>query len=187
METTIKNKTQWFDKRLKIWYVYDHNRIIERVHYSGEPVSGISITNDRPDQKYTVTGKRKLTHYLANKDILAEFYKSREQDRMTKKFALMMELLVYRVTQMPNFKDYSYNDDFRSESMLVIVSHWRNFDPDKGTGDPNPFAYFTQCVKNASIGVINREKKQQLVRDKLLLSSGQNASHSAMSNTELFG
>ena len=44
-----------------------------------------------------------------------------------------------------------------------------NFDPEKSK---NPFAYFTQIIYYAFIRRIQKEKKQQLVKQKLIANAG---------------
>ena len=44
-----------------------------------------------------------------------------------------------------------------------------NFDPSKSK---NPFAYFTQIIYYAFIRRIQKEKKQQLVKSRLIVNSG---------------
>jgi len=67
----------------------------------------------------------------------------------------------------------TYNDDMQAYAMLMLVRTWNSFDPKKSQ---NPFAFFTQCIKNSFIQYLNQEKRHRNIRDELLLDQGLNAS-----------
>lgn len=68
----------------------------------------------------------------------------------------------------------SYNEDMQGYAMMMLVRTWKSFDPEKSQ---NPFAFFTQCIKNSFIQLLNQEKKQRSLRDTMLVSSGLCPSH----------
>ena len=69
----------------------------------------------------------------------------------------------------PNFINYTYRDDMISDGIENCLQYMSNFNPEKSN---NPFAYFTQIIYYAFIRRIQKEKKQQDVKAKLIASSG---------------
>ena len=69
----------------------------------------------------------------------------------------------------PNFINYTYRDDMISDGIENCLQYMDNFDPEKSK---NPFAYFTQIIYYAFIRRIQKEKKQQDVKAKLIATSG---------------
>lgn len=112
---------------------------------------------------------KKKTNYLNNKDLLHEVIKSKEQGEMTNKLATMLQLLTTKYAKKGNFSGYSYNDDMQAYAMLMLVRTWKSFDPEKSN---NPFAFFTQCIKNSFIQYLNQEKRQRDIRDEKLVNEG---------------
>ncbi|MGZ8924655.1 MAG: hypothetical protein ACXW2E_02105 [Nitrososphaeraceae archaeon] len=111
--------------------------------------------------------------YLNNKELLAAVKDSREQGKMTDKLARMLQLLCARYANKGNFVNYSYNSDMQSYAIMMLVRTWTGFNPNKSN---NPFAFFTQCIKNSFIQYLNQEKRQRNVRDMLLVNQGLNPS-----------
>ena len=114
------------------------------------------------------------TVYLNNKELLIEIKVAKEQGRMTDKLAAMLQLLCARYARKGNFVNYSYNNDMQSYAMLMLVKTWNSFNPDKGS---NPFAFFTQCIKNSFRQYLNHEKKHRDIRDAELINQGLNPSY----------
>ena len=69
----------------------------------------------------------------------------------------------------PNFINYTYRDDMISDGIENCLQYMDNFDPEKSK---NPFAYFTQIIYYAFIRRIQKEKKQMLVKQKLIQNVG---------------
>ena len=121
------------------------------------------------NNKTTKTPRKRKTNYLNNKDFLAEVIKSKENDEITPKLARMFQLLTAKYGKHPWYSGYTYNEDMQGYALLMLVKTWRAFKPEKSS---NPFAFFTQCVKNSFKQYKLYEKKQQDVRDKLLVNQG---------------
>lgn len=119
----------------------------------------------------TAAGK---TIYLNNKELLAEVKKSKKKGQMSDVLARMLQLLCSKYAKKGNFINYSYNEDMQAYAMMMLVRTWGSFDSDKGS---NPFAFFTQCIKNSFIQYLNQEKRQRDVRDVLLIDQGLNPSY----------
>jgi DNA-directed RNA polymerase specialized sigma subunit len=116
----------------------------------------------------------KKRNYLNNKDLLAEIIKSKKEGQMSDKLARMLQMLCARYGSRGNFANYTYNEDMQAYAMYMLVRTWSSFNPEKSN---NPFAFFTQCVKNSFIQYLNQEKRQRVVRDELLVDSGYNPSY----------
>lgn len=120
------------------------------------------------------TPKKKKTNYLNNRDLLAEVIKSKENGQMTDKLARMLMMLCKRYASRGNFANYSYNEDMQGYALQQLCNTWNNFDPAKSS---NPFAFFTQCVKNSFIQYLNQEKRERKRKDSLLIEYGFNPSY----------
>ena len=132
--------------------------------------------------------KKKATqHYVDNKKFLAAMVIHKEKvnkaiedngikyDKLLHKpdvtiyigecFLKIANHLSYR----PNFINYTYRDDMISDGIENCLQYMNNFNPEKST---NPFAYFTQIIYYAFIRRIQKEKKQSLVKQKLIANAG---------------
>jgi hypothetical protein len=65
----------------------------------------------------------------------------------------------------PNFINYTYRDEMISDGIENCLQYCSNFNPEKSN---NPFAYFTQIIYYAFIRRIQKEKKQQHVKHKII-------------------
>lgn len=117
----------------------------------------------------------KKKNYLNNKDLLAQVMASKAQGSMTNLLAHMLQTLCRRYAKKGNFANYTYNDDMQGYAMMMVVKTWNSFDPKKSS---NPFAFFTQCIKNSFIQFLNLEKRQRNIKDDMLIRSGLNPSYS---------
>ena len=116
----------------------------------------------------------KKRNYLNNRDLLAQVMLSKEQEKMTDELAKMLQMLCKRYASRAQFANYTYNEDMQAYAMMMLVRTWKSFNPEKSN---NPFAFFTQCVKNSFIQMLNQEKRQRTVRDELLVDKGMNPSY----------
>lgn len=122
-----------------------------------------------------MTAQKKPGLYLNNKDLLSEVIKSKQQQKMTDKFARMLMLLTSRYAKKGNFSGYTYNEDMQGYALMMLVRTWDSFDPSKSE---NPFAFYTQCIKNSFTQFLNQERKQRDIRDSLLVDNGMSPSYS---------
>ncbi len=121
----------------------------------------------------------KKKNYLNNKDMLVQLALSREKGRMTDELAKMFMMLSERYAKKGCYIGYSYNDDMRSHALMSLVTAWPKFNPEKSS---NPFAFFTECIKNSFNQILNSEKKQRVTRDVLLIKNGLDPSYSFSSD-----
>lgn len=69
------------------------------------------------------------------------------------------------LTSRPNFSGYSYRDEMIADAIENCVLYLDNFDPAKSS---SPFSYITQICWYASIRRIQKEKKNQYVKYKVI-------------------
>ena len=112
--------------------------------------------------------------YLSNTNLLIQLKLSHEQDRMTEELGKLLMLLVNNYAKKGCWAGYSYLDEMKGNALVLMVRYWKTFDIQRG----NPFAYFTQLTKNAFIEYLNKEKKNQTLRDELLIEKGLDPSYS---------
>ena len=94
---------------------------------------------------------------------------------MTDALARMFMLLVERYSQRANWRGYTYVDEMKGQSLLQLSQMGLQFNEARSA---NPFAYFTQALAHSFTRVLNIEKKNQNIRDEILVSQGLSPSFS---------
>lgn len=125
-------------------------------------------------EEVVVIKAKKPRNYINNKDLLIQLALSKEQDQMTNDLVKMLTTLCDRYGAKSNFGGYSYLDDMKAYAMYMLVRTWRAFKPEKSS---NPFAFFTQCIKNSFIQFLKKERIERDIRDQLLVENGLNPSY----------
>ena len=74
-------------------------------------------------------------------------------------------LISHNLGTRPNFSNYSYLGDMKSDGIENCLKYIDNFDPEKSK---NPFAYFTTIIYYAFLRRIATEKKEQYIKYKNL-------------------
>jgi len=115
------------------------------------------------------TPKKKGKYYIDRKVLMAQVIASKEKDQMSDTLAAMLTLLTKKYATSSKYAGYTFNDDMQAYAMMMLVRTWRSFKPDKSD---NPFAFYTQCIKNSFIQYLNQEKKHRNVRDVLMVKHG---------------
>ena len=124
--------------------------------------------------------KKVTQHYVDNKKFLEAMvaYKdkvnsakenNRKKPDVTNYIGECFLKIANHLSYRPNFINYTYRDDMISDGIENCLQYMNNFDPAKST---NPFAYFTQIIYYAFIRRIQKEKKQTLVKQKLIANAG---------------
>jgi len=98
---------------------------------------------------------------------------SMEHGTMTNKLAKSFMLLVEKYSMRFNWRGYTYVDEMRSQALLQLSQIGLQFDESKSQ---NPFAYYTAAIDNSFTRILNIEKKNQMIRDDLLIEIGSNPS-----------
>ena len=81
----------------------------------------------------------------------------------------MFMKLVERYSQRGNWRGYTYVDEMRGQALVQLAQIGLQFNEAKSD---NPFAYYTATVNNSFTRVLNLEKRNQSIRDDILIESG---------------
>jgi hypothetical protein len=95
--------------------------------------------------------------------------------RLTNKLGQMFIKLVERYSHRSNWRGYTYVDEMRGQALLQLSFVALKFNEAKSD---NPFAYYTAAVNNSFTGVLNSEKRNQGIRDDILIEQGHLPSYS---------
>tara|TARA_B100000674_G_C37811534_1_gene901326 strand:- start:123 stop:968 length:846 start_codon:yes stop_codon:yes gene_type:complete len=98
-----------------------------------------------------------------------------EHGSITNELGKMYLKLVDRYSQRSNWRGYTYVDEMRGQALLQLAMIGLQFNEAKSD---NPFAYYTAAVNNSFTRVLNIEKKNQNIRDDILIDSGHLPSYS---------
>jgi DNA-directed RNA polymerase specialized sigma24 family protein len=120
-------------------------------------------------------------HYVDNKKFLIAMTEYRElrikaeeegkkRPQVTNYIGECYLKIANHLSYRPNFINYTYRDDMISDGIENCLQYMDNFDPAKSK---NPFAYFTQIIYYAFIRRIQKEKKQQEVKQKMIANFGE--------------
>lgn len=88
---------------------------------------------------------------------------------ITNELGKMYLKLVERYSQRSNWRGYTYVDEMRGQALLQLAMIGLQFNEAKSD---NPFAYYTAAITNSFTRVLNIEKKNQNIRDDILIDSG---------------
>ena len=132
------------------------------------------MTTDNKPKRIRTPAKKE--HYVNNKVFLEAMIEYKDKCNKAKKrgrknppvtnyigecFLKIANHLSYR----PNFINYTFRDDMISDGIENCLQYLGNFNPKKSN---NPFAYFTQIIYYAFIRRIQKEKKQTIIKHKLI-------------------
>ena len=118
----------------------------------------------------------KSTHYVDNSKFLEELVKYKKKvteakDKNIPKPIVSNYLgecflkIATHLSYKANFINYTYRDDMISDGIEYCLVAVDKFDPEKSK---NPFAYYTQIIYFAFVRRIQKEKKQQATKYKIL-------------------
>lgn len=94
---------------------------------------------------------------------------SKDHGRITEELGKMFIKLSERYAQRSNWRGYTYIDEMRGQAILQLSQIGLQFDESKSE---NPFAYYTAAVTNSFTRILNIEKKNQNIRDDMLIENG---------------
>jgi hypothetical protein len=109
---------------------------------------------------------------------------SKDHGKMTNNLALMFMKLVDRYGHRGNWRGYTYLEEMKSQALLQLSLVGLQFDESRSE-TPNPFAYYTQTITNSFMRILNLEKKNQSIRDDMLIMAGSNPSYTRMVENEI--
>ena len=136
--------------------------------------------NNMAEEEEKVKPKQK-PHYVDNKKFLQAMTEyrnlrikaeeeSKKRPQVTNYIGECYLKIANHLSYRPNFINYTYRDDMISDGIENCLQYMDNFDPEKSK---NPFAYFTQIIYYAFIRRIQKEKKQQQVKQKMIANFGE--------------
>ena len=138
-----------------------------------------------PFKHYIIEQDEEAKTYLelSQAHVLNEVLRSHSKDgkfcdthgKITDKLAQMFMLMVYKYSQRANWRGYTYLDEMVGQALLQLSYMGLKFNEAKSN---NPFSYFTASMANSFTKILNTEKKNQNIRDDLLVDAGQNPSFS---------
>ena len=88
---------------------------------------------------------------------------------ITNKLGIMFLKLVERYSHRANWRGYTYVDEMRGQALVQLAQIGLQFNEAKSD---NPFAYYTAAVNNSFTRVLNLEKRNQTIRDDILIEQG---------------
>ena len=92
-----------------------------------------------------------------------------EHGSITNKLGTMFLKLVERYSHRANWRGYTYVDEMCGQALVQLEHIGLQFDESKSD---NPFAYYTAAVNNSFTRVLNIEKRNQTIRDDILIEQG---------------
>lgn len=122
-------------------------------------------------------------HYIIENGVAKEVGKSHskkgkfssDHGSITNKLAKMFILMTNKYAQRSNWRGYTYLDEMKGQALLQLSQMGLQFDEMQSD---NPFSYYTMSLQNSFTRVLNLEKKNQELRDDLLIDSGASPSFS---------
>ena len=123
-------------------------------------------TQKAPKGRYYVDNA-KLLQALTDHRAKVKFAKEngREKPRLPEYVGECILKIATHLTSRPNFSGYSYRDEMIADAIENCVLYLDNFDPEKSS---SPFSYITQICWYASIRRIQKEKKNQYIKYKVI-------------------
>ena len=102
--------------------------------------------------------------------------------KMTNKLAMMFMKLVEKYGRKGNWRGYTYNDEMQCQALLQLSQIGLQFDESRSE---NPFAYYTAAVTNSFTRILNTEKRNQNIRDDLLIMHGSLPSYTRQTDNDI--
>lgn len=151
-KTTGSNKTITVDTRAN---VSENRKINKYIRW----VSSIQKKNFKDTEKVRCFQEKA-------KDLIIRKSEQTPIDKENyEKFGFIIMEMVRHILTKPQFRGYTYYDDFMSDSVFKILKYLDNFNHkiiSKRSGEPvKAFAYISQIIQNSIIYIITKNKKEQ--------------------------
>ena len=130
------------------------------------------------DEQFVCVGK---SHWQGG---LHNGHFSNSHGKMSNKLALMFMKLVERYGHRGNWRGYTYIDEMKSQALLQLSQIGLQFDESR-SDTPNPFAYYTAAITNSFTRVLNIEKRNQNIRDDILMMNGATPSYTRQTEQDM--
>lgn len=119
--------------------------------------------HDYVDNKKLYT---EMLHYITElNEAKANNVPKEEWPRVSEYIGQCIYLISHNLAKKPNFANYSFKDEMIFDGIENCLMYLHNFNPDKYK---NPFAYITTIIYYAFLRRIDKEKKQQYIKHKLM-------------------
>lgn len=171
---------------------YDHIPMNPEKAETGKTEAERHIRVNFPPFQHYILKKNKLVCVLKShwKDGLSNGQFCKDHGKMTNNLALMFMKLVDRYGHRGNWRNYTYLEEMKCQALLQLSQVGLQFDESRSE-TPNPFSYLTQVITNSFMRILNIEKKNQNIRDDILIMNGASPSYTRlieheMSNNENF-
>lgn len=89
--------------------------------------------------------------------------------RISNTLGKMFLKLVERYSHRANWRGYTYVDEMRGQALMQLSQVGLQFNEARSD---NPFAYYTQTITNSFTRILNLEKRNQTIRDDILIDQG---------------
>lgn len=107
---------------------------------------------------------------------------SLDHGKMTDNLGKMFMKLAERIASRGNWRGYSFKEDMEGQAIMQLSQVGLQFNEYKSQ---NPFAYYTQTVKHSFTKILNTEKRNQAIRDDMLIAHGEAPSFTRQVENEL--
>ena len=84
-------------------------------------------------------------YYVNPQELREELARSKELNELTPRVVELFQMMAKEASKKMRYRDEEDRKDCIAFAMMDIVRYWRSFNPEKSN---NPFAYFTQMIKN---------------------------------------
>jgi hypothetical protein len=129
------------------------------------------------NETWTEVGR---SHWRGAFDETGEF--TVEKGRMSERLGMMFMMLVDKYSSRSNWRGYTYRDEMRGLALAHLAQVGLQFDESKSN---NPFAFFTTTITHCFTRTLNIEKKNQAIRDDLLIHMGMSPSYTRQIENEM--
>lgn len=116
-----------------------HSRTVNLQENSGNGEGELKQSNPR------VKEKKPSNYYVDPKELREEVIKSRTADALTPRAVEMFQTMAREASKKLRYRDEEDRKDCIAFAMMDVVRYWRSYNPEKSR---DPFAYFTQMIKN---------------------------------------
>lgn len=124
------------------------------------------VTQRASKGRYYVDNQKLLQALIDHKDrVKLAKEQNREKPRLPEYVGECILKIATHLTTRPNFSGYSYRDEMIADAIENCLLYLDNFDPSRSS---SPFSYITQICWYASIRRIQKEKKAQYVKYKVI-------------------
>jgi hypothetical protein len=117
--------------------------------------------------------KQKPEHYVNNKEFseaVENYVRNKDKLPISNYIGDCFLRIAYKLASKANFSGYTYKEEMIMDAVENCVKAINNYDINKvtRTGKPNAFAYFTQITWYAFLRRMEKEKKHQNIREKII-------------------